>query len=170
MRTTELAAGGPLAPRERTLPALLGRQAQVHGERPLVAIEGAAWSHRGARDAAARRGAALRAAGVGRGDRVAILCGNRAEHLETFLGCGWIGAVAVPINTASMGPQIGYVLAHSGARLLVAEAALLPRLEAAGLGDDGALAAVLVVGGEVPASAGGVPCAPWPAADEEAAP
>ena len=37
------------------------------------------------------------------------MCGNRVEFLEIFLGCGWLGAVAVPINTASMGPQIEYL-------------------------------------------------------------
>ena len=39
------------------------------------------------------------------------MCSNRVEFLEVLLGCGWIGAVAVPINTASMGPQIEYFLA-----------------------------------------------------------
>jgi Acyl-CoA synthetases (AMP-forming)/AMP-acid ligases II len=54
---------------------------------------------------------------VGR-DRVAILCANRLETLEIILGCGWIGAIAVPINTAAMGPQIGYYLSNSGAACL----------------------------------------------------
>lgn len=118
-----------LAPRERTLPAMLRRSAQRFGERPLAAFAaGAEWSHRDATSIAARRGAALRAAGVGRGDRVAILSTNRAEFLETFLGCGWIGAIAVPINSAAMRPQIEYYLANSGARLLVVESAFLDRL------------------------------------------
>ena len=49
-----------------------------------------------------RRWAALLAAhGVRRGDRVALMAGNRIEFLSVVLGCGWLGAVAVPINTAS---------------------------------------------------------------------
>ncbi|HKX43156.1 MAG TPA: AMP-binding protein, partial [Burkholderiaceae bacterium] len=116
---------------ERTLPRLLARQAALHGERPFLAIAGAQWSHREAADVAARRGAALREAGIGRGDRVAVMCGNRAEFIETVLGCGWIGAVVVPINGASMGPQIGYVLGNSGARLLVIEGRYLERLSTA---------------------------------------
>jgi crotonobetaine/carnitine-CoA ligase len=57
------------------------------------------------------------------------MCGNRAELLEVFLACGWIGAIAVPINTASMGPQIDYYLENSGARLLVVEERFLGRLQ-----------------------------------------
>jgi crotonobetaine/carnitine-CoA ligase len=53
--------------------------------------------------------------------------GNRVETLAVFLGCGWIGAISVPINTASMGPQLAYFLADSGARLLVVEAAYAAR-------------------------------------------
>lgn len=80
------------------------------------------------RNCRARYGAALRSAGVLRGDRVAILCSNRAEFLEVFLGCGWIGAIAVPVNTAAMRPQIEYYLENSGAKLLVAEPRFLDRL------------------------------------------
>lgn len=122
-----------LPPRERTLPAMLARQARLFGDRPFLEMPGAQWSHRDAAQVAARRGAALRAAGVVRGDRVAVMCGNRAEFLETVLGCGWIGAAAVPVNSASMGPQIEYVLADSGARLLVIEEGFLERLRTADL-------------------------------------
>ena len=123
-----------LAPRERHLPAMLQRQAALHGDRPFLDIAGRRWTHRDAAGAAAGRAAALLQAGVARGDRVAVMCGNRLEFVEVFLGCGWLGAAAVPINTASMGPQIGYFLADSQARLLVIEERYLPRLETADLG------------------------------------
>ena len=123
----EAATGAwPLA--ERTLPTLLKRQAERFGNRPFLAIGNARWCHADAARAAARAGAALRRAGIGRGDRVALMSANRAECLEVLLGCGWIGAVSVPINTASMGPQIEYFLADSGTQLLVIEAGLVERL------------------------------------------
>jgi crotonobetaine/carnitine-CoA ligase len=49
---------------------------------------------------------------VSTGDRVAIICGNRLELLLTVLGCGWLGAIAVPINTASRGAQLEHILAE----------------------------------------------------------
>jgi crotonobetaine/carnitine-CoA ligase len=119
-----------LAPRERTVPAMLRRAAERFGSQRLCSISGTQWSHRDAAEAAARRAGALRAAGVAHGDRVAVMCSNRAELLEVFLACGWIGAICVPINTASMGPQIEYYLANSGARLLVIEDRFVQRLKA----------------------------------------
>ena len=70
----------------------------------------------------------LKAAGITRGDRVAVMCGNRVEFLETVLACGWMGAVVVPVNTALMAAQIEHVLRDSAACLLVAQAAFAERL------------------------------------------
>lgn len=117
-----------LRPEERTLPRMLEHQAAKYGDRVLISCGEDSWTFREARDIAAGRGASLRAAGVSAGDRVAILCANRLEMLEIILGCGWIGAIAVPINTAAMGPQIGYYLANSGAVLFAIEAQFVERL------------------------------------------
>ena len=145
-----------LPPARRTVPAMLQRQAERFGERPLLAIAGVRWTHADAAPAVARRAAALRRAGVQRGDRVAVMCSNRVEFLEVFLACGWIGAASVPINTASMGPQIQYFLANSGARLLVIEAPFVERLATAELSQT-RLAAIWIIGGApAPATIGGV--------------
>ncbi|MEJ8850421.1 ATP-dependent acyl-CoA ligase [Variovorax rhizosphaerae] len=130
----------------RTLPAMLQGLAARFGDKPLLSIAGTRWTHAQAADIVARRAGALRRAGVQRGDRVALMCGNRVECLEVFLACGWIGAVSVPINTASMGPQIQYFLANSGARLLVIEDALADRLQTADLSQC-ELAGIWIVGG-----------------------
>lgn len=132
-------------PAERTLPRLLQRQAAEFGTRPAATVDGVHWRHADAAAAAARRGGALQRQGIGRGDRVAILCGNRIEFLDSFLGCGWIGAVSVPINTAAMGPQIEYYLANSGARLLIIEDRFVERLATADLKAT-ALEAIWVIG------------------------
>ena len=149
---------------ERTLPALLERQRRLFGERPFLAIAGGEWRHADAAQAAARCGATLAAAGVRRGDRVAVMCTNRVELLEVVLGCGWIGAVAVPIHTAAMAPQIEYVLADSGARLLVIESEWLERLDTPRRAT-GALEAAWLVGGEPPGvdeAPRTVPCVAFP--------
>jgi crotonobetaine/carnitine-CoA ligase len=80
--------------------------------------------------AAAGYAGALADAGVKVGDRVAIMCGNRPEMLLTFLGCAWLGAITVPINTASRGAQLAHILGNCGARLLVIERELTPVLAA----------------------------------------
>ncbi|RSZ46149.1 MULTISPECIES: ATP-dependent acyl-CoA ligase [unclassified Variovorax] len=120
-------------PAQRTLPAMLQRQAALFGSRGLLRIAGCEWAHGDAAQAAAVHAGALAAAGVAHGDRIAVMCGNRIEFLESFLGAGWLGASMVPVNTASMGPQIEYFLANSEAKLLVIEAGFLERLATADL-------------------------------------
>jgi len=111
------------APAERTLPTMLTRQAERFAAKPLVSAGDATWTYAETRDAAARFAGTLRSAGIDRGDRVAVICSNRIEFLEVVLGCAWLGAVAVPINVASRGPQLQHILSNCGARLLVMEAA-----------------------------------------------
>ncbi len=137
-------------PLERTLPKMLMRQAERFGDRRLVTIGGTAMSYAETLAAAAGYAGALAQAGVKAGDRVAIMCGNRAELLLTILGCGWLGAVAVPINTASRGAQLEHILGNCGARLMVIERGLTPVL-APLAGKQTALEALWLIGdGEGP--------------------
>ena len=122
--------GLPLFPAgERCLPSMLRRQAAKFGAKTLVQAGERRWSFAETPDVAARAAGRLAKAGIGVGDRVALMCSNRAEFIEIFLGCGWLGAVLVPINTASRGAQLQHILTNSGARLLVIEAELLGSLD-----------------------------------------
>lgn len=47
---------------------------------------------------AGQAAALMRARGVGEGDRVGILCRNRAAFFEILFGCAKIGAILVPLN------------------------------------------------------------------------
>ena len=140
-----------LPPEDRTLPRMLELQTARYGDRRLISCGDDSWTFREARNIAAGRGASLRAAGVSAGDRVAILSANRLETLEIILGCGWIGAIAVPINTAAMGPQIGYYLSNSGACLFAIEAQFVERLAHVTEGM-ASLRATWVIGADAPLS------------------
>lgn len=117
------------APLERTVSAILIRQADRYAGKPLVCCGGEVWSYEKTKQEAAGFGALLRDAGIQRGDRVALICSNRIEFLGVFLGCAWIGAVSVPINTASRGRQLQHILANSGARLLILEGSFASSLD-----------------------------------------
>jgi carnitine-CoA ligase len=110
---------------EQTIPALLERQAAVHGERHLLSAPGAERTFTEVRDAAAASAGTLAEAGVARGDRVAAMCRNRTELLDLVLGCAWLGAISVPINTAARGPQLEHMLRNSGARILIMDSELV---------------------------------------------
>jgi acyl-CoA synthetase (AMP-forming)/AMP-acid ligase II len=107
---------------------MLIRQAERFPQKPLVSAGNTEWSYADACSAAARSAANLHSAGIRQGDRVALICSNRIEFLELALGCAWLGAVAVPINVASRGPQLQHILVNSGARLLVLEASYAENL------------------------------------------
>ena len=113
-----------------TLPSLLVEQGARLGDRLWVQAPGGALRFGDAPAHAADWAARLASAGVGRGDRVGLMAGNRHEFLSVVLGCGWLGAVVVPINTASRGMQLRHILANSGCVLLVADAASCPALSA----------------------------------------
>jgi crotonobetaine/carnitine-CoA ligase len=108
---------------------LLQRQAERFGDRLLFDCLGSSWTFSQACDQAARWAGVLHAAGVSRGDRVALMCGNRVEFMQLFLGCAWLGAVAVPINTASRGFQLQHILQNAEAKLLCIETSLLVALD-----------------------------------------
>jgi fatty-acyl-CoA synthase len=62
--------------------------------------------------------------GIVKGDRVAVLMTNRPEFVEVTLAANAIGAIAVPVNFRLASGEAAYVITHSGARLLVADADL----------------------------------------------
>jgi crotonobetaine/carnitine-CoA ligase len=107
---------------------MLTSGARHFGDRPLFRCGSTAWTYAETVDVASRMAGRLAATGIRPGDRVAILSGNRAEVMQVLLGCGWLGAIAVPINIAVKAPQLRYYLADSGARVLVAAPDLLDAL------------------------------------------
>jgi len=63
----------------------------------------------------------LEGIGVQAGDRVAILADSRPEWTITDLATLTAGAVTVPVYASLPAGQVGYILADSGARLVVVE-------------------------------------------------
>lgn len=117
------------APAERVLPTLLQRQAERYGDRRLLVFGDTVWSFAQTAEIAAASARTLHDAGLRHGDRVAILCSNRPEFLRVYLGCAWLGIIAVPVNLALRGGQLAHVLRNAEPALLVVEDASLPAIE-----------------------------------------
>ncbi|HLN17051.1 MAG TPA: AMP-binding protein [Acidimicrobiales bacterium] len=112
------------------------RVALVHGDRRTTF---------GELDAAANRWAQRFArAGVGHGDRVAVMLGNRPEIFACWYGAARIGALIVPLSYRFTSSEVAYLLADSEAAAFVYEdeavagpaAADVPTLRAAVAVDD----------------------------------
>ncbi|MEY9121712.1 class I adenylate-forming enzyme family protein [Bradyrhizobium yuanmingense] len=85
-------------------------------------------SWRQAAEQAARIAAGLRKLGLQRGDRVAILLGNRIEFPLLLFAAAHEGLVTVLLSTRQQKPEIAYVLADCGAKILIHEASIAERL------------------------------------------
>ena len=116
-------------PSDRILSTILTRQAERYGDRLLLALGETRWTYSETAAIAAASAQALADAGIRPGDRVALMCSNRAEFLQVYLGCAWLGAVVVPINTALRGFQLSHIFRNSRPALLVAEASFLAAIE-----------------------------------------
>lgn len=116
-------------PSDRILSAILTRQAERYGDRILLVAGETRWTYAQTAAVAAASAKTLLDAGIKPGDRVALMCSNRPEFLQVFLGCAWLGAIAVPINTALRGLQLSHILRNSQPSLLVVEAPLLGAID-----------------------------------------
>lgn len=66
----------------------------------------------------------LYALGLHHGERVGLLLGNRPEFIEICLAAWKLGAVPVPMNVRYTAPEVAYVVADAGCRVVVGEPAL----------------------------------------------
>lgn len=114
--------------RENTIHALLGRQARRYGGREFLRFGEDSYSFRDMEAQARRVAAGLQALGVKKGDKVAILMGNRPEYLFVWFGLSMLGAVEVPVNVAHRGRLLAYMLDLAQCSLAVVEGPYLERL------------------------------------------
>ncbi len=101
------------------LAAQLARSAERFGDAPAIA-RGTTIVHgyRTLARRAAALAAAMRAAGLDAGDRVAIVSRNAIEYVEALYACWWAGLVAVPVNAKLHPRELDFVLADAGVRLV----------------------------------------------------
>ena len=81
-------------------------------------------------DRIARLAGGLRAIGLDKGERVAILAQNSDRYFELLFAAPAAGGITVPLNTRLAPPEIAYMLDDSGATLLCIDAAMAPALAA----------------------------------------
>jgi fatty-acyl-CoA synthase len=107
----------------------LRARAEAEPARPLLreAGTGRALSAQGLFDEALRAARVLRnCLGVGPGDRVAVLSGNRLELVPLLFACAQAGAVLVPLNWRLPAAELGPILRDCEPVLLLVEDEFIP--------------------------------------------
>ena len=97
---------------------LVERNALRHPEAIATEENGRQLAWGAFRENIARLAAGLSSAGVGPGDRVAVLAENAAAYIELTYATQWLGGVSVPINTRWTPEEVAFALADCGAGFL----------------------------------------------------
>jgi len=108
----------PLSLLERTLGVFPQRAAMSYGPRR--------WSYHEFGEEIGRFAGALRRAGIAPGDRVAFLAPNVPELLAAHFAVLQVQAALVAINTRLKSEEVGYILNHSGAKIVMVDPELAP--------------------------------------------
>jgi long-chain acyl-CoA synthetase len=86
------------------------------------------WTYLDLRSQVLSFAAYLRSIGIGAGDRVALMCGNRPEFTISYYGILSSGASVVSLNNLLVSDEVAYQLGHSEAVGAVADAESIPVL------------------------------------------
>lgn len=108
---------------QRSAQAFPGKLALVSGDKRLS--HGELWEQ------SVRMANALKARGVARGDRVAIYLDNTWQCALAIFGTLLADAAFVLINPQTKSDKLAYILGDCGARVLLAEPALMPQVRSA---------------------------------------
>jgi acyl-CoA synthetase (AMP-forming)/AMP-acid ligase II len=99
----------------------LDRNASINPGGDAVIFRGRRLTHRQLLGRVSALAAALRDAGVRKGDIVALLMSNRPEFLESALAVNRIGAAFLSLNVRLAEPELEYIIGHAGAAAIVTE-------------------------------------------------
>jgi len=101
---------------------------RAHGDRTFLVYEGERVSFEAFARASLTFAKALSAAGVVKGDRVAIVMRNYPEWPVVFFGAALAGAIVTPLNAWWTGAELEYGLSDSGAKVAIIDGERLDRL------------------------------------------
>ena len=116
--------------RPRNAYDLLAQAAARHPDGEAIVTGPERLTYRAYEDIVAKCAAGLAAAGVHKGDRVALLMSNGTAFPVVMFAALRLGAIAVPISIREQADGLGYMLNQCGAKLLVYDVDLAERLPA----------------------------------------
>jgi len=121
---------GQMMDRPLTISSIMAYAADVHPDARITSatVEGGrhSYTYREARARIAQLAGALKAMGIGPGDRVATLAWNGYRHFELYYAVAGIGAVCHTINPRLFPDQIAWIMGHAGDRALFFDLTFAP--------------------------------------------
>jgi crotonobetaine/carnitine-CoA ligase len=110
-----------------SLHGLLMSRRRARGEHALLLSNGAQhWTYAAFVDRVEAAARALRARGIGAGDRVGVMAPNSPNMVLLLFALARLGAIFVPVNPEFGVREAGYILQHAGVRAVATTRAALP--------------------------------------------
>jgi acyl-CoA synthetase (AMP-forming)/AMP-acid ligase II len=88
-------------------------------DRPFIVFEGKRWSFAQFNERVNRLAGAFRELGVHPGDRIGMLQVNCPQYVEAYFAAVKLGAIFVPLNFRAKPDELAYMIANSGASILL---------------------------------------------------
>jgi long-chain acyl-CoA synthetase len=101
------------------LATILRESTLAHPEKPMLRLGSTTLSYGQVDQLSAQVAAGLRAAGLQRGDTVALQMPNVPQFVLAYFGALKAGMTLVPLNPLLKAPEVAYHLSDSGARVLI---------------------------------------------------
>src|SRR5262245_13921140 len=118
-------------PHGGTIGGLLSSRARQDPTRPFLVFRGEVRTYGETVELVARASWALRARGVTKGDRVAVMAPNSDAYVMLFLALASVGAVLVPVNPEFGAAEASYVFDHATVSAVACTAGTLDTARAA---------------------------------------
>jgi len=115
---------------DELIPALFARRAREHPERCAIEARGTAMTYGDLETRVARVATRLMGSGVGRESRVAVAMERSLDLVVAVLAAHRAGAAYVPLDPGYPTQRLEFMLADSGARIVLTDAASAHRLPA----------------------------------------
>lgn len=120
--------------RSFTLRDLIARNASLHASKIALVLGGQRVTHAQYAQRVAQLAAGLAEAGVGAGDRLAILAANCLEYVDLMGAAAHLGAIVAPINWRLSAEEVAYVIEDVSPKVLIVAEEFKALLPTQGLG------------------------------------
>nr|WP_041192487.1 long-chain-fatty-acid--CoA ligase [Candidatus Sulfuricurvum sp. RIFRC-1] len=99
--------------------AMLERVTEENPSKRVIFIDDKSFSYQSFLESVDRFARALELIGISKGERIALICPNGIEFVQSVFAISKLGAITVPLNTMLKNEEYRYILGDCGAKILI---------------------------------------------------
>src|SRR3990167_409004 len=98
---------------------MLERVTEENPSKRVIFIDDKSFSYQSFLESVDRFARALELIGISKGERIALICPNGIEFVQSVFAISKLGAITVPLNTMLKNEEYRYILGDCGAKILI---------------------------------------------------